>query len=140
MIQKRMPAVLPDLARLGLRVVGVVAVFAVSACMLACREAPGDPEPIVRVMQATQLLDDELEITCGPFVDGFPDSKGKFSSGRCSGEICGDVCGCVCLKCSDDSGFCYGLCREVEGCDPLSEPPGGWQLKLDEQVLVALDR
>lgn len=118
---------------------GLVLLFVAA---IACSPGGGnggaeEPTPVAEARAARAVGNGE--ITCGPFVDGIADGGRDFERGRCSGETCTDLCGCVCLECSDDSGFCYGLCAETEGCDPLSLPPGEWEVELGERVLVSAD-
>lgn len=122
------------------RSVVLAALVLLSLATNACTPGTGDdgavePMPVAETRAARAISNGE--ITCGPFVDGIAD--GEFKTGRCAGEICTDACGCVCLKCSDNSGLCYGRCAETEGCDPLSLPPGEWQVEIGDQVLVSAD-
>lgn len=97
-------------------------------------EEPKGPE--MTTATALQLIDDEQEISCGPFVDGVVDQGETFESGRCAGQQCEDPSGCMCVICDNDQGVCAGPNREAEACEPLGEPPGRWRLEAAQEVLI----
>lgn len=116
------------------------------ASATACGPEPGDEpsagaDPVVAVMAAIKISNDDIE--CGPYVDGIADSGDSFLSGACAGDTCTDPCGCVCVLCMPDNGqlgVCYGVCSGIEGCDPLSVPPGSWRTIIEGQILVEAER